>query len=201
MFCTCSLVIVHLWQWPFLTLLPVLLRAQCAPVRPGHSQCGGYHGNLSSHLVPSAEAQPRLLHLHSIWVPPSVPSPGDRPVLPGGGWRDGLRSVGELSASSPPCAEWVVGTEAGFGSAFSNVMLQLQIVWCRGSIWYCLLTMAHKHLTTPATRTHKESSAAFFSGCGILISNYSLVWFYLQFISAHTGNFDHSCNQYSLFPW
>ncbi len=69
----------------FLALLRVLLRAQRAAVGPGHSQRDSYRGNLSSDLVPAAEAQPWLHQLHAIRVPPSVPSPGYRPVLPGGG--------------------------------------------------------------------------------------------------------------------
>lgn len=69
----------------FLALLLVLLRAQCTAVRPGHSQRGSYRGSLGSYLVPAPEAQSWHLYFHGVRVPPSVPSPGNGPVLPGGG--------------------------------------------------------------------------------------------------------------------
>lgn len=81
----------------FPALCLVLHRTQHADLCLGHSQRGGYRGSLCSDLVFAPEVQFWLLHVHCVWVPPSVPSPGSRPVLPGGGWGDRQRVIGDLS--------------------------------------------------------------------------------------------------------
>lgn len=86
-------------RFPALFLL--LLRTQRGGLSSGDSQRGGCHRSLRCDLVSAPEAKFRLHHGHGVRVPPSVPSPGLGPVLPGGGWGNRQRALRECSAFYP----------------------------------------------------------------------------------------------------
>lgn len=77
----------------FISLLIIPYRAQCIAVGPGHSQRGAHFGSFCIHLVHLPQKKSRLVCFHGVWVPPSVPGPGNGSVLPGGGWGDWQRAI------------------------------------------------------------------------------------------------------------